>query len=673
MIDPPYFSTEPFGTDNFYRMLDDAVRNILSHEDFRLFKDWLVAHIGDYGTPGDGFPQDPDGQRELAMQLVRPIWNTCPLRRNRLTPDPVGQSKRNEPCFCGSGKKNKKCCGQVRNEKILPQEDVWITAAKHIGLEPMVDMVRAGEAEPEALLLTAKSLVLFEQPDNALALLEYFFNPEAVSTDNTGADILRLLCQLYKDHDEKDRQLELLEYWAGTGEQTPMRSQAYAMLATNSMERRDYMQAWVQFEQALKDNPENLELSMLELELLLREGRYERAKQRAMHWLAKVKSCKPSYTQLINILQQIAKDPEKVHNQVGGGETSVVNVLPDLKPLEAAVKARPLSRYTVKAVDPDTANVLETGYGGATSLPAVKTGRSSSASQSLEKALQKMQAEARAKLKNQGGCNVLVPPDHLADVEREWRKVFPMDKPFGMSLDVFDIGDSWTLEGAARWSEFLLQRPEAFDSLDILDDISNALSSHPKENPGWRGEPLHIAVLQRARSIIMQAVEPGTTLSWQLHSNQPALRMLSLLTFIFRDQESLEEIAAIEDYLAVNPVDEHNNRGALLNHYLQQDRNQEALALVEKYPDSTELTEFLFGAPLLLYRLGRKDEAAEALRSANKIQPYGATFLVRNHVAKPHVSEFSLSLESSAWTYREQMRGEWLRTDGALEWLQSVT
>ena len=49
--------------------------------------------------------------RDSLSIVEKPIENSEPIQKTKIPFTPGKKMKRNEPCFCGSGKKYKHCCG----------------------------------------------------------------------------------------------------------------------------------------------------------------------------------------------------------------------------------------------------------------------------------------------------------------------------------------------------------------------------------------------------------------------------------------------------------------------------------------------------------------------------------------------------------------------------------
>lgn len=229
--------------------------------------------------------------------------------------------------------------------------------------------------------------------------------------------------------------------------------------------------------------------------------------------------------------------------------------------------------------------------------------------------------------------------------------------------------------------QFLERHPEAFNSIDLLDDLAMAAALHPQlhhpDIPDRLGRPSlerGIAILERTLAGASAEVPPGR-LSWGLTRNGPALRALfrlhELEALVHRDAEARR---LAERLLALNPDDNHGVRCWLSGACLKADDPEACLRLIEAYPDDTS-PELRCNAALALYRLGRARGAVQALQSAHVASPRVTRFLLRKRVARPALSGHGVSLDGDdrGWLYREDMRATWAATPGALDWAAKVT
>ena len=120
--------------------------------------------------------------------------------------------------------------------------------------------------------------------------------------------------------------------------------------------------------------------------------------------------------------------------------------------------------------------------------------------------------------------------------------------------------DVWEPHVERQWCQFLRQHPEAFDSLDILDDLTTAVGRHAQAQSPWVDALLLTPLLTRNAALVDAACDGAAEvlLPWTIEENQPALRGLFRL---FQQQLGAHDrtaaIATAHKLLRLNPADTH--------------------------------------------------------------------------------------------------------------------
>jgi len=275
----------------------------------------------------------------------------------------------------------------------------------------------------------------------------------------------------------------------------------------------------------------------------------------------------------------------------------------------------------------------------------------------------------------QDNSAIVITPAAIKELEATWINVFPLGKPFSTHEHFLSDIDPWEAEFAGQWTTWLKNNPEAFGSLDILDDLATALLSHPAGLQPWITEKMLAPVLKRAIGILEYTLDKTDTeviLKWQATQNRPALRSLSRI--IHMERSSYDDTAArryAERLLQLNPEDNHGVRTLLINYYLQANENEKVLTLAAQFPEDMH-PDIPFGKALALFRLDRKEEAGETLVAAMEDLPKVVPMLRRKNVRQPKLSEYGIQIggNDQAWLYREEARELWEETPGAMEWLK---
>ena len=194
-------------------LVNDAIGQILSHEDPQLFVSWMREHIYDYYTGPEELPEgrfselmarnsdqivmDSDMARSLAANFASMIWNGVPLPSNLFRPRPMPTPKRNDRCHCGSGKKYKHCCARLPSLPSLSTNELWPIVYEKLDKDIAAGAIRENRVPLDALNMIAQDYLESEQPKKAVALLKPLFEGEVHKTNDDAEFALTLLCNAY--------------------------------------------------------------------------------------------------------------------------------------------------------------------------------------------------------------------------------------------------------------------------------------------------------------------------------------------------------------------------------------------------------------------------------------------------------------------------------------------
>ena len=233
--------------------------------------------------------------------------------------------------------------------------------------------------------------------------------------------------------------------------------------------------------------------------------------------------------------------------------------------------------------------------------------------------------------------------------------------------------DAWEEGNESAWMVFLDDYPEAFDSLEIIDDLVTALMQNHQYETASMDNTLFLPLLLRAADIIDQALSNTTAprLIWVYTENRSALRSLARLILLYlRSGDETAMIDRAQHLLALNPHDNHGFRGIVVNQWLFDGDDESVLEIAKNYPQDAQ-PEIPYGQVLALYRLQHLEKAQTALGVAMEDLPKVVHYLTAKRVRKPKLDPMGVIFggDDQAWLYRDEMRDLWLETPGAIDWL----
>ena len=620
-------------------LLGLAGRLVYGGSDHAVFLEQF-RHAAPALAPGlfDGGKMPPEDAQRMAGALGFAIWRSMPHPDHHWRPAPAPLPGRNEPCYCGSGQKFKRCCASLPMPTSIFERFNLLRYLLDSFPATRFDEIPRERLDPLALADTAQQWLTEGDEQRAAQLLEPLFqNPGKLDARHENAFDVLMAAWLTLDRPRKRKMLidALMEH-SDPDLATAARQRKVTMLA----DQGDWDGAWSLFQTSLRRTPDHPQFAHLEVTLLTMQGREDEARSRAEFWSQRLRKLDPDYADYAEVILELARDPAGV-----------------LAADEAA--ASPLFMLWSSLVDgapvPATAHEVHTSA-------TVMT---------------------------------LEPARELASIERQWRRRFPVPKPMLTSLD----GDPQALlDNVTDLTRFLQEHPLAWQSFDILDDL--ALAAHwmarvEAVGPPWfalqrrlaeRAEALLSALLPEALAPPVASSEEAALvdprlmagigaddprLPWVVFANRPALRLVALqidarMSLRPADPRTPGLMAWM---IRLNPDDNHGYRTLLAQRWLRESQPEAALALMERYSD--DIGPVLADRLLALLALERQEEAAALLAAEGAwIAEIRHALLARTYRRPRELDGGYVSVggRGEAWIYREDMRATWERT-GGLRWL----
>jgi tetratricopeptide (TPR) repeat protein len=510
----------------FQRLIPDSVGIAMRSADPADFLGWVRSRLLRYAPPNSLLHTDSHLSRAMAFAWARAVWNglvqlglpqTASERSRAPAPaarKPMPEPGHSDPCPCGSGKKFQHCCLPIPLMAPLTQDVLWPYVLANIPPPEREDLLSSSRIPRGALIEFAAHLLDMRRGAEVIAAVApRLAAPERYHDEDT-AILLHLLCEAYGMCAGGARhKLKLLREITERAPASPLRSEAWQRLATIYMDRGDSESAWSAFRNAEHDNPQADEICVLEVELLVADQRMDEAKQRAREWTRALSGYGvPEDDPRIEFLARMAINPlGKMRYEVQGAGGSLREWL-----LRVGDRAPPPHQLIPTSTHCRFA--LET-------------------------------------------------PPQLLKTQQLWHDVFPLGKPFSAQDQPFGGGGVWEPRIETQWCEFLREHPEAFDSLDILDDLATAVGRHAQAQSPWVEALLLSPLLERSAELLDAACRDAgqVVLPWSIDSNRPALRGLYRL---FQQQLGGNRPAAratAEKLLRLNPADDHGVGSALEN------------------------------------------------------------------------------------------------------------
>ena len=651
-------------------LVEAAVERILVAGDLDGFLAWFSDEAHRFFLLAR-LPLDTDDRKALAVQLGRSIWGATPAPHNDFKPQPLPKPGRNAPCHCGSGLKYKHCCGSLPTLPTLNPATLWPAVLEALPQRDCRQVVAAGRVPVESLVVAAEASMDLGDFRKAMGFLEPLFGDKFAGTGRHYDQALLLLCDLYDESGWTGKKTRLLERIVTEAPRSALRSEAFQRTATIRMDRDDRDGAWDAFRRAQRDTPGDPGIGLLEVHLLIAENRPEQARESARVWRKRLMKLNAEELKgAIGYLTTVVEDPyramaEACTGATGGAGQRLLEALP-------GIGERPLPQYEV-AAEP----VLDPGGDLKASIARQLRGMGI-AEEDIREFTPELLEQTRSLARGDGppdgppdaapGPNfTLRAPERLRILEADWHAIYSPGKPFSTDEVPRQAEFPWNPDQEDVWMDFLDRHPEAFDSVDVLDDLATAVELHPMSGSVGFREAMQAPLVERGVRILRRAVEEAgpsaeLRLQWVDAGNRPSLRCLARAQSLAMGQEDIERARGLAEFLlALNPHDNHGIRTALMNIHLRAGDNEAAVLLASSYEDDM-FAELPYGRVLALVRMGRMGEASDAARLAVDRLPEVRRYLMRERARQPRIDPYGVALGSKeqAWLYRDEMRDLWV-------------
>ncbi|VUD52269.1 hypothetical protein TDB9533_01596 [Thalassocella blandensis] len=606
-------------------LMQAATRQVLEGVEFSQFIDNMMRFVAHTGC--DMFMDaDPEHRQKCFFWIFVSLWNVAPLPRNGFKPDVVPLPKASEACLCGSGLSYANCCMGIDLAEQPPSDFFWPFIARQVPYKTLLQWGSEQLIPLEAAAIVADVVAQDGKPGNGIKMLSAYLAGAADSLSFRHSGVLDLYCDLCDEHYASDRKkIDFLMRMVAHDDNV-IRAEAWQRLASYYQDRGDIESSRDALAQAMRADPANPSHCLLELVLLISSHDIDQAKQRATFWLHSFRKREEEFPELIQTLKEAQTNPTAALGAMMLGSMDAGSEGDPLNRITRAFKAhmgRELPSYQVKYTHADTSDPI------------------------------------------MANAAILQPPKNIERLEEDWQEINPLVHQFDEESIVWQADSAWII--------FLEQHPESFDSIEILADLLDLICNSPYASSPIDTLEISQLIAERGVGLSKQAgLKSATTLPWVLVENRPLLQVINHLINIFTvKDEDQEAILCAEEYIALNPHDNHGFRNFLMNYYVEQGLDDKGLALAKQYADDVS-PDTLYGSVLMYYRAGNLVMAQKMLECAMKKMPKVASYLIKKKVKKPVMSDYGIQVggDDQAWLYRDTMRHVWAATPGCIEWLK---
>ena len=620
--------------------LEKIAKKLASNSTWPEFRDWVADQCQDMFDRGAQSEAPP---RVAAMNFARELWRRTPDPahgwRPRTLPAPPG---RNDPCWCGSGKKYKHCCHEFE----LRAEHFPLDSTKLAGMVFIEGP--AAWRTPEALrkmppdMLTAAAHYWGEKRGAGalVKLLEPLF-AEPAGLDHRHEQLLDMVFDAALEAGKDTFRNRCIDRMTAGDVHAELRVAALGRRAAMLSDRQQHAEAWQALQVALRILPQAPQLAHLELTLLHSAGRSEEARLRAPLLAAQAR--RAGYLDLAEILVELGQHGmSAVRDKIADDSDDAPMVAPVLEllrtPMPQLTASNFLQRHDLKTLA-GAVDDADDGIG----------------------ATRRLQVTAKRPLQV---------------AYRGWQRKFSVPLPSLASLEIDDASE--LLNDADAATAHLRSTPELAVSIPVLDGLLLAGGAAVAESGSLSLERGLRELAFAAGDMIINALasSPDAELPWAMLENRPLLRVVAQATSIAVSSADPADEDRAEHYMRWmierNPIDNHGWREPLRHLLLGRGDYASALTILNAYPN--DFPPCQHDRAFALYLSSAVDEAEAVLRAAHADYPAFVAALLPEELDRPKLHSargYTVGRADHAWFWRNDVRAMWQRS-GALKWLQDL-
>ena len=556
------------------------------------------------------------GSLDLAQALAPLIWNQTPLVRRDFDTEPLAEPKRDEPCWCDSGRLYRDCCARVEMPSVIPGHLMWMLSLREWRGETLKTALDSRKAPPQALL--EAGIVSAESGNNGRAqqILESLFagDRDWAALEEQIEPAFEILVDLYQERGFHRKRAALVERVMAEGPGF-LRGAALERLCLMHLDSGDLASARDAFQSAQRTLPDSPSLAYIEAMVLLHEGNVGKARQRAAFWWRRLSRQHHLDPDQLEFIAELADDPQAaLAEQVIHSEEALAGPLTALQAL-----------------------------------------------------LHTQQRPPRLELAHsEEGALLYEPSSREASLYSGWADACEVEIDEDAALGF--LGDPWVT--APQWLQALCANPEWLDAPRVMQALTLALASRFGSLP-WMVDTFFTPLAERYGFWLNQLEDAGGSFSWHDADNATLLRTGLALVIGMERGAGQEARKLAQRLLALDEEDSLGLRELVIDQLLREGNDEQALAVSEQGPEGTEMLGVQMGRVLALYRLSRREDALAVLREVYSANPYILPILCEDRPRPARLGDDmpEPGTRAEAWQYRQLMRDQWLASEGALDWL----
>tara|TARA_R110001583_G_scaffold34171_9_gene115025 strand:- start:1427 stop:3349 length:1923 start_codon:yes stop_codon:yes gene_type:complete len=280
----------------------EALSDALLHDNLDHF---LTLFRKTMAVPAADFKSDTLGQY---------LFQLLPKSSNQFVLVAPAFPGRNDPCFCGSGKKLKKCCVALSDFPLPVPADLFLLALSAMNNQQLLALAeKPGWTAAAAALFCEHAMT--EMAFDAVVTVGRYLTCEPAKLRNEHQELVSTLFDALLEVQLDDERFALMQQLTECKRAPSVQSVAYQRLAMFVFEQGQAAEARQYLQQAMRLDPDQYELPMTELTILCAVAEDAEVRARAKFWQARLQKKYQQGTPILEFVNQVVKEGKALYLQ----------------------------------------------------------------------------------------------------------------------------------------------------------------------------------------------------------------------------------------------------------------------------------------------------------------------------------------------------------------------
>lgn len=283
----------------------EALADALLHEDSKQFVALYCKAVE--GTPA----------AVMAESLASWVFRLIPKSSNQFSLVAPAFPGRNDPCFCGSGQKLKKCCDRIGDVNMLPPAGLFVSALSALDHPQWLEVAnKPGWTTAAALIFV--EMAMEHRETAAVVMVGRHFTRDISKLRNEHQELVSWLFDALFDEGLDEERLALMQQLTECKRAPSVQAVAWQRQALSASQSGQPEQARLCLQHALRCDSNQRELPMTELTVLSFVAEDNEIRSRARFWQARLRKQLSDDDSMLNFVDAVVDEGKEFFDRRRG-------------------------------------------------------------------------------------------------------------------------------------------------------------------------------------------------------------------------------------------------------------------------------------------------------------------------------------------------------------------